>query len=184
MVLLHKKSHFMRRVYVRGKHGGSLSTVISKAGLLASHALSRVDAASLTKALGGLALGGLATYGVGKAASYLGKLAHDAMVEPPLTIDTPPQGTLKGDMLPVKNTIEVIDPNNHTINLGDGRVKLSNTVMYNNTPLNSVYRYGSGLKGRRRKSGGNLNKILNNKSKDILNGLISAPKQGKGIYQI
>jgi hypothetical protein len=118
------------------------------------------------------------------AASYLGKLAHDAMVEPPLTIDTPPQGTLKGDMLPVKNTIEVIDPKNHTINLGDGRVKLSNTVMYNNPPLNSVYRYGSGLKGKRRKSGGNLNKILNNKSKDILNGLISAPKKGKGIYQI
>jgi hypothetical protein len=180
MVLLHKKHQFKQRVLIKGKRGGGLSTVISKAGWLASQALSRVDTVSLTKALGGLALGGLGAYGIGKAANYIGKIAHDAMVEPPLTVDTPPQGTLKG-MLPVRNTIEIIDPSNHTIDLGDGKMKLSNTIMYKTPPPIRKNRYGGGLS--KRKSGGNLNKILNNKSKDILNGLLSG-KQGKGIYQI
>jgi hypothetical protein len=189
MVLLLNKNHFKRRYHIKNQsgrhiiHGGSLSTIITKAGLLASRALSNVDTATLAKTLGGLALGGLGAYGVGKAANYFGKVVHDAMVEPPLTVDTPPQGTFKGDILPVRNTMEIIDPSNHTIDLPDGKVKSTNTIMYKNNPMNNVYRYGQGLKGKR-KSGGNLNKILNNKSKDILNGLLSGQKHGKGIYQI
>jgi hypothetical protein len=59
MVLLLNKNHFKRRYHIKNQsgrhiiHDGSLSTIITKAGLLASRALSNVDTANLAKTLSG-----------------------------------------------------------------------------------------------------------------------------------
>ena len=185
MVLLHKQRHFTKRVQVRGHSGGSLTSITNMAGMLASKILGKVDLASVTKALGGLALGGLASYGVNKALNRLSPEGTEAMVKPPLTVGPVPQGTLRGDILPVKNSIQVIDPANHYIDLPDGKMKVSNVIVHQ-TPVSNVTvpqtpvrrRYGGKISPRK-----GIDKFLNNKSKDILNGLLGS-KSGTGIYKM
>ena len=208
-------------------------TVSNAVGNIASTLISKINFGHLAKSFGGFALGSLASYGVNKAIekfSNPNKAVVNAVHDPKLTIDAAPQGLLRGDILPVKNTIERIDPSNHTISLPDGYVKNLNTIsksdnytsidntipkkrnlyggkitkkkkgkgnfdMMYSSQRNKEWEHdprdyvdhedGIDLKfgrrtnemtvskiGKRKQSGGNLHKILNNKSKDILKGIL------------
>jgi len=88
--------------------------------------------------------------------------------EPKLTVGPVSNNVYKDDILPVKNDIEYVNPDNHTISLPDGMVKKGNII---EKKTNRKKVYGVGI-NKRKKSGGNINKILTQKSKDILKGIV------------
>ena len=185
MVILYKKHHLFHKVHVRGHSGGTILNFVPSAGSLlgnvASSLISKLDFSNIAKTLGGLAVGSIASYGVNKFLNNAsGEKSIGPIPDPQLTIGSIPQGILKDDVLPLRDNIEVVNPKNHVIHLSDGMVKNVNTI---EKPPDTRRAYGAGLY-KRKKSGGNLNKILSQKSKDILSGIVSDKKQGRGMYRM
>jgi len=71
--------------------------------------------------LGAAAWTGLAGYAVKKGME--GMISDKKDEVPPLTSAPVPQGTFKHDILPVKNDITIVNPENHYIDLPNGMKK-------------------------------------------------------------
>lgn len=188
-----KKNH---RIYIRGakKGSGIVDTVLMKM------IKSGLPFEKMLASLGAAAWGALGTYGVKKGIDYITKPKQviSAMNEPPLTVSPGPQGTLKNDILPVKNDITIVNPENHMIDLPDGMKKMTVGTVYDSKQ--GKYISGSGMKKKKR--GGQMpcitnqngvricpspgpprmgiDGILNNKSKEILSNL----RMGSGIMKL
>jgi len=182
VLLIHR--HLYHRTHVRGHRGGSLLNLLPVLGKAASSMLTGANLSTLAKTLGGIAIGNIASYGTTKLIQHLehspvnNPFPIGPIHSPQLTVGGLPQGTLYGDMLPVKNSIEVINPKNHTISLPDGNVKSTTTIIHNARSRAN----GGGIRKRSQaKTGGNLNKILSSKSKDILKGLVGHKGSGLNI---
>ena len=137
----------------------------------------------ISAVLGGLGASALSAYGIKKLVDK----KHEKKMEPkkinlskhpelnpeglPYKVKSPKEGTLTGDLLPVTNTLDRMDPMNSAINLPDGVKALNGN--YIQTPMMHTSVMGMGMKkhGRGSKKQ-NLEAMLSNKSKDILHGLV------------
>ncbi len=155
-----------KKVTIRGKRGKGIVDTATMAlistGLPWEKILASIGAATYST-LGALAL----------------KKIFDRTIktpeQPPAIMSAPiPQGTLKGDMVQVKEAgITRIDPQNHMVDLPEDLVKTTEGIKKLKIP-----KTGKGVRPKRAPK--NINNLLNEKSKDILKGL----KSGKGIFQI
>jgi hypothetical protein len=125
-----------------------------------------------------LALGAASSYAANKGLQTVEGIIKGPMQEPQVMSDKPAaQGVLKGDILPPAANVTVVNPNNHTINLGNGYEKQTSNLVTTTAPRR---RYGGGMKKGSKQGNGILEDIISSKSQEILNNL----KTGKGLYKL
>ena len=182
LVQHHRKKHHM---YIKGHRGGSLLLDVAQHALINSG----LPWDKIFSTIGGLTYGALTSYGIHKVVNHFTKPKNGDHM--PLSVSPAPQGTLKGDILPVKNDIQVVNPENHYIDLPDGR----KVVGANQVIVEPQAKIGYGMMKKKTKKGGrvmgnpmpspgvkthNLDNILNNKSQQILQHL----RTGSGIMKM
>lgn len=183
MVLLYKRKELLKKI-----HGRGFNTLFKPITHLASKVFGKQVANTIGKSLLRGGVSALGSYAVGKLlpannmapTSEIGHQAEEYTLlhNPKLTIVPAPQGVINGDILPQRNMIERISASNNTIDLPGNHEK--NVGSYSNvSEIIKRKRNGGGLK-EKKKHGGKINKMLNHKSKMILEGILST-KKGNGL---
>ena len=153
-----------RKIFIRGaKNGSGIIDSVTSAMIESGLPWEKIFAG-----LGGAAWAGLASYAVKKGIE--GMISDKRDEVPPLSSAPVPQGTFKHDILPVKNDITIVNPENHYIDLPDGMKKTTGDII--TAPRR---KYGGKIKKTKQ-----VDRILNDKSKQILMNM----KSGSGIYKL
>lgn len=163
-IIIPSKSN-RRRIFIRGAKNGS--------GIIDSATSAMIESGlpweKIFAGIGGAAWAGLASYAVKKGIE--GMISDKRDEVPPLSSAPVPQGTFKHDILPVKNDITIVNPENHYIDLPNGMKKTTGDIVIERPRK----KYGGKIK-----KSNQVDKILNDKSKQILMNM----KSGRGIYKI
>jgi len=164
-IILPSKKSNRRRIFIKGAKNGSgiidnITSMMINSGLPWEKIFAGLGAAAWT---------GLAGYAATKGIESFISDKKDMI--PPLSSAPVPQGTFKSDILPVKNDITIVNPENHYIDLPNGMKKTTGDIVIDRPKR----KYGGKIKQNKQ-----VNKILNEKSKQILMNM----KTGKGIYNI
>lgn len=188
MVLVYKKYQLNKKVKGKGMTGTLMK---SMNGILTKKMFNK-----LAKSLVRGAVTAVGTYGANKllgdpsSSKNITTMGNEReeytlLNDPALTMAPSKQGVIQGDILPVRNTLEYVNPMNHTIDL-PGNVEKPIGALNNNTGNQVVQKRkrvpGSGMSKKAFNSITDpaLEQILNNKSKQILNGIIG--KKGSGLF--